>query len=98
MIAENPGMEEAVVPMQGGSIPVRFSGGGGKQQPTNVTVKIIDQRAEGGQIETREQRDGSGYQRSIEIMIKDAVNKLGTQGDLDRMLAANFGVARRGMR
>jgi hypothetical protein len=56
-----------------------------------VEVRIIDQRASGGPIETRERR-GADDRRVVEVVILDAVERGIADGRMDRALRGRFGM------
>ena len=62
----------------------------------DTTVNIIDQRASGAPVETRQSTDEYG-RTNIEVLIKDIVNDGFSRGDFDRSLS-NYGLSRRGRR
>lgn len=80
---------EAIMPLKriGGFLGVRAAGGG-------VTVNVIDQRSGGEQVQAREQRGPDG-RRMVEIIVRDAVKGMASDGSLDKVLQG-FGVKRRG--
>lgn len=56
-----------------------------------VEVRIVDQRSQGGPIETRERRGADG-RRVIEAVIRDALPAVIGRGDVDRPLEARYGL------
>lgn len=62
----------------------------------DTTVNIIDQRASGAPVETRQSTDEYG-RTNIEVLIKDIVNDGFSRGDFDRSLS-NYGLSRKGRR
>lgn len=62
----------------------------------DTTVNIIDQRASGAPVETRQSTDEYG-RTNIEVLIKDIVNNGFSRGDFDRSLS-NYGLSRKGRR
>lgn len=80
---------EAIMPLKriGGYLGVRAATSG-------VTVNVIDQRSGGEQVQAREQRGPDG-RRMVEIIVRDAVKGMASDGSLDKVLQG-FGVKRRG--
>jgi hypothetical protein len=62
----------------------------------DTTVNIIDQRASGAPVETRQSTDEYG-RTNIEVLIKDIVNDGFSRGDFDRSLSS-YGLSRKGRR
>lgn len=82
---------EAIMPLARirGELGVRAGGGGG------VQVNIIDQRQGGSPVSVRE-RAGVGGQRTIDVIIRDAVRGLLADGSLDSQMGTSYGLQRRG--
>lgn len=80
---------EGILPLTrvGGDLGVRASGA--------VTVNVIDQRRGGASPEVSE-RQGLDGQRVIEVLIRDKVQGMLSDGTLDRQFGANYGLRRRG--
>lgn len=64
-------------------------------QPAQVNVTVIDQRAKGEAIEVRRRR-GAGGSVNIDVIVKDAVKRAFNEGGLDSTIERNFGIPRRG--
>ncbi|QQS08672.1 MAG: hypothetical protein IPK69_11885 [Phycisphaerales bacterium] len=61
----------------------------------NTLVQIFDQRSGGARPEVSENRGPDG-RRMIRVLIRDEVRGMMGDGSLDRSLASNYGVGRRG--
>lgn len=84
---------EAIMPLKrgpDGKLGVAASGGG------NVQINIIDQRQGGEPIQTRE-RQGPDGTRTIDVLVRESLNRMAGNGQLDRVLEP-YGARRQGVR
>lgn len=81
---------EAVLPLlrSGGVLGVHAAG--------NVMVQVIDQRSKGDAIEVQQERGPTGEQL-VRMVVRDEVPKMVGAGALDRHLASQFGLQRKGV-
>lgn len=79
---------EAIMPLTkvGSDLGVRAIGGG-------TVINIIDQRQSGEPVQAKRSRGPDGREM-IDLMIRDAVNRMVGEGGLDRAMAANYGIGR----
>jgi phage-related minor tail protein len=87
---------EAVMPLTrtaGGKLGVYSAGGGG------VQINIIDQRTnkDSSPVDVQEKQGADGVRR-IQVLIRDTVKGMHNSGEMDRTMASNYGVARKGVR
>jgi hypothetical protein len=85
---------EAVMPLTrvNGMLGVRAAGGGG-----DVTVQIIDQRQSGAQPQVS-QSTGPDGRKMIQVLIRDEVSRSFSSGEMDRVMTANYGLSRAGIK
>lgn len=84
---------EAIVPlkrMSSGNLGIESSGST-KQSPVNVVIN----NHSGAEVETRERQTTNG--REIEVVIGKVVQGMFNSGKIDKHMAANFGVSRKGV-
>lgn len=95
LIAEHPGMQEAVIPLQGGAIPVAFQGGGDAPRGAvpSVIVQVINQVP--GAESTTQESTGPNGERLIQILVAKAFRDQLHRGAFDRDLGLGFGMSRR---
>jgi hypothetical protein len=61
----------------------------------SVTVQIIDQRSQGAPVDVQEST-GPGGERMIQVMVRDMVKAMHSDGSLDKTLSQNYtGIKRR---
>jgi tape measure domain-containing protein len=71
--------------------------GSGGASGSGVVIQVIDQRSNGAPVEQEEYMDAEGVRR-IRLIVKDAMKGSFASGEMDPVMAQNYGLARKGTR